>query len=60
MKANRELREFMVLRGVKQWEVADALGIAESTMTKWMRRELSEEVRRRAFEAIEKLSKEVK
>ena len=38
---NEDLRNEFRISNVKQWEVADALGISEMTMVKWLRKELS-------------------
>lgn len=38
---NEDLRNEIRIANVKQWEVADAIGISEMTMVKWLRRELS-------------------
>lgn len=39
---NKDLRDEMRIANVRQWEVADAIGISEMTMVKWLRRELDE------------------
>ena len=38
---NEDLRNEIRIANVKQWEVADAIGISEMTMVKWLRKELS-------------------
>lgn len=58
MRPNDELRKVMKGNKVPQWRVAEELGIAESTFVVKMRHELPEELKARAFEAVEKLSKE--
>jgi hypothetical protein len=40
---NNDLRQEFRVANVKQWEVADALGISEMTFVKWLRKELSAE-----------------
>ena len=40
---NEDLRNEIRIANVKQWEVADAIGISEMTMVKWLRKELSPE-----------------
>lgn len=37
---NKDLRDAFRIANVKQWEVADAIGISEMSMVKWLRREL--------------------
>ena len=39
---NKDLRDEMRIANVRQWEVAEAIGISEMTMVKWLRRELEE------------------
>ena len=39
---NRDLRDEMRIANVRQWEVADAIGISEMTMVKWLRKELDD------------------
>ena len=39
---NKDLRDEMRIANVRQWEVAEAIGISEMTMVKWLRRELDE------------------
>ena len=36
-KCNKELRERMKSLGVRQWELAHAIGISEPTLTRWLR-----------------------
>lgn len=33
----------MRIANVRQWEVADAVGVSEMTMVKWLRKELDDE-----------------
>lgn len=44
-------------KGIRQWQIAEKLGIAEETLSRWMRRELSEEKKGIITAAIEELSK---
>ena len=39
---NKDLRDEMRIANVRQWEVAEAIGISEMTMVKWLRRELDD------------------
>lgn len=53
--------EFKILAsGFMKWQVAEAIGIADTTFSKWLRRELSEEKKIQILSAIEKMSKEAK
>ena len=42
--------------GVCLWEIADALGISEATMTRLMRSEVSEEKRDELLQAIDRIA----
>lgn len=42
--------------GVPQWKIADALGVSEPTLTRWLRHELPEEKQKQILEAIERLA----
>lgn len=55
---NKEIREAIRKARVKQWEVAQALGIAEETLIRWLRRELTEERKTAIMSAIEKIKGE--
>jgi len=50
---NQELRNEMRIANVRQWEVADAIGISEMTMVKWLRKELDEDKKARVRKGIE-------
>lgn len=54
---NIEIRSAIDRAGLHYWQVADALGIADSTFTKWLRKELPEDKRLQVMAAIKKLSK---
>ena len=53
---NREIRALAAERRVKMWQIADTIGIADMTFSKWMRRELPEDKKRQALEAIEAIA----
>ena len=53
---NFEIRETAARAGVKLWEVADALGVADSTFSRKMRHELSDEERSQVLRIIDELS----
>ena len=44
------------MRNVRQWEVAKACGVSETTIVRWLRDDLSEERKAAIFAAIERLS----
>lgn len=49
---NKDLRQEFRIADVRQWEVAEALGVSEMTFVKWLRRELPEEKKKQVREAI--------
>ena len=51
---NKSIREELKRRGIRQWELAKRLNIAESTLTRRLREELPEEEKRKILEIIEK------
>ena len=52
---NKDLRDEFRIANVRQWEVAEAMGISEMTFVKWLRRELPEEKKKLVREAIRKV-----
>lgn len=44
--------------GVKQWEVAEQLGISEFTYSRWLRTELPDSKRVQILQAIEDVKKQ--
>lgn len=51
-KANQEVREALQNKGMKQWELADLLGVSEFTLTRWLRKELTEAKKELLLKAI--------
>lgn len=54
---NQELRTKAKEKGVRHWQIADALGIHESTFACKLRHELPQELRERILAIIDELSK---
>jgi predicted XRE-type DNA-binding protein len=54
---NFEIRRAMKENRLFSYEVAAALGIADSTMSRKMRKELDEEEKQKILEVIEKLAR---
>ena len=52
---NNDLRDEFRIANIRQWEVAEAMGISEMTLVKWLRRELPEEKKKLVREAIRKV-----
>ena len=57
---NKELRDEMRITNVRQWEVAEAIGISEMTMVKWLRRELDDHKKTLVREGISKAAQQHK
>ena len=55
---NKDLRDEMRIANVRQWEVAEAIGISEMTMVKWLRRELDDNKKSLVREGIAKAEAE--
>lgn len=55
---NVDIRQTAKKSGVKLWQIADSLGIADSNFSKRLRRELPDEEKSKIFEVIEQLSRE--
>ena len=57
---NKDLRDEMRIANGRQWEVADAIGISEMTMVKWLRKELGAEKKALVREGIAKAAQQKK
>ncbi len=57
---NKELRDEMRIANVRQWEVAEAIGISEMTMVKWLRRELDDNKKVLIREGISRVARQHK
>ena len=55
---NKEIKIAMIEKGLKQWQVAEALGIHESVFSRMLRNELPEDEKKTVLEAIAKCGKE--
>lgn len=56
---NLDIRQAATEKGVKLWQVADRLGIADFTLSRKLRYELSQEEKARIFAIIKELAGEV-
>ncbi len=54
---NVELRNLIIKKRIKFYEIAREVGIAPTTFTVWMRDELSDEKKVKVIKAIENLTK---
>lgn len=57
---NKDLRDEMRIANVRQWEVAESIGISEMTMVKWLRRELDDSKKALVREGISKAARQHK
>lgn len=57
--SNEALRRFAAWNGVKLWQVAEALGIADTSLSRKMRKELPPDEKERIVRIIRELSQEV-
>lgn len=57
--ANNDVRLTAAGAGVKLWQIAEALGIADCSLSRKLRRELSAEEKEKILEIIKNLSQEV-
>lgn len=56
---NQDIRRTAAGAGVKLWQVAEALGIADCSLSRKLRRELPAEEKEKIFGIIRELSQEV-
>lgn len=57
--ANLDVRAAAVSSGVRLWQVAEVLGIADASLSRKLRKELPPEEKERILGIIQQLSKEV-
>jgi len=57
---NLEIRAALKECGLKQWELADTLGISPYTLTVWLRHELPPTKKQRILEAIAEAKRNAK
>ena len=56
---NQDIRRMAAGAGVKLWQIADELGIADCSLSRKLRKELNQEEKERIFAIIQRLSQEV-
>lgn len=56
---NQDIRRTAAGAGVKLWQIADALGIADCSLSRKLRKELPQNKKEEIFNIIQKLSQEV-
>lgn len=55
---NQDIRRTAAGSGVKLWEIAAALGIADSSLSRKLRKELPNDEKEKIFSIIDQLAKE--
>ena len=58
MKANQEIRNRIFMNRLRNWEVAEKVGISDSRLSVWLRTPLNEERKARIEKAIDELIKQ--
>ena len=57
--SNQDIRHIATAAGVRLWQIAEELGIADFNFSRKLRKELPQEEKEKIFSIIERLSKEV-
>lgn len=52
---NQDVRNLAKDNNIPLWKIADGLGITDSTFSKWLRKELSDETKQKVIEIVNKL-----
>lgn len=56
--ANKQLRTYMKLHSVPYWKLANALNVAESTLIRWLRTELTADQTKYFITKVDQIIKE--
>lgn len=56
---NQDIRRAAAGAGIKLWQIADALGIADCSFSRKLRKELTQDEKEKIFSIIRGLAKEV-
>lgn len=57
-KSNARIRKALLDAHMKQWELAELLGIAETSLSRMLRRELSEDIQKKYIAIINENKKD--
>ena len=60
MKNNMDIRKYAECNGVQLWQIAEGLGIADTTLSRWLRREFAPELKKEVFDIIDTIARERK
>ena len=55
-RANEKIRRMMGANGIKQWQIAEAMGIREETLSRKLRTELKNDEREKILSIIEEIA----
>lgn len=58
MKYNLDIRQRAEENAVMLWQVADGLGVADATLSRWLRKELPSETKQKVFAIIDRIAKD--
>ena len=59
MKANKEIRDIVEANRIKFCEIADQIGIADTTLSRWMRVEMKPDQRAKVEAAINEIVRKI-
>lgn len=54
--ANADLREYMKKLNIPYWKLAKELGVAESTLIRWLREELPDDTRKTYKQLVKRIA----
>ena len=57
-RANQDIRKKIRDAGLRNWQIADEMGIHDCTFCRWLRHEMNDEQKEHIRSAIEKLTKD--
>lgn len=60
LNPNQDIKDAIKKSSAKKWQVANALGVAESTFNTWLHKQLSTEKKQEIMQAISKVDAEAK
>ena len=56
---NADVRKAMLMADIKQWELAEAIGVSEVTICRWLRTELSDDKKEALLDVIKRMEAEL-
>ncbi|MBS7576830.1 MULTISPECIES: hypothetical protein [unclassified Enterococcus] len=56
MKANQEIRNIIFTHNIRNWQIAEKIGISDSRFCVWLRTPLNDERKAKVLKAIEELT----